>query len=73
LFNLLRSQGIFGIAESWAGLETYKVRGYTSYFKGRYKTAKYGRNPGDWPFILNMTLITDVSEEHVSPIFRLEE
>jgi hypothetical protein len=35
-----------GTAESWAGLETYKVTGHTSYFKGRCKTAKHGRNPG---------------------------
>jgi hypothetical protein len=35
-----------GIAESKAGLETCKVSGYTSYFKGQCKTEKYGRNPG---------------------------
>jgi hypothetical protein len=29
-FNLLRSQGILGIAESWAGLETYMISGCTS-------------------------------------------
>jgi hypothetical protein len=42
-FNVLRSQDNLGIAESWAGLETCKVNGYTSYFKGR---CKYGRYPG---------------------------
>jgi hypothetical protein len=42
--NLLRSPDILRIAESWEGLEIYKVSGYTIYFKGRCKTAKYGRN-----------------------------
>jgi hypothetical protein len=45
VFNLLESQDIMGIAESWAGLEAYKVTGYTSCFQGRCKTAKCGRNP----------------------------
>jgi hypothetical protein len=51
--NLLRSLNIFGIAESLAGLETYKVSGYTSYFKERCNTAKYGRN--SWGLAGNTT------------------
>jgi hypothetical protein len=35
-----------GIAESWAGLDSYKINGYTSYFKRRCNTLKYSRNPG---------------------------
>jgi hypothetical protein len=42
---LLRSQDVFVIAESGARFETYKINGYTSYFKGRFKVAKYDRNP----------------------------
>jgi hypothetical protein len=44
--DLLRAQNIFAIAESWAGLEPYNISGYTSYFKGRCKISKFGRNPG---------------------------
>jgi hypothetical protein len=36
-----------GIAESWAGLETYNISGYTSYYKGRCKMSKYDRSPGE--------------------------
>lgn len=43
-FNLLGSQDMLGIAKSWAGLEAYKITGYTTYFQGSCKTAKYGRN-----------------------------
>jgi hypothetical protein len=35
-----------GISESRAGLETYNVSGYASYFKGRCKMSKFGRNRG---------------------------
>jgi hypothetical protein len=44
--DLLRAQDILGIAESWAGLETYNISGYTSCFRGRCKISKFGRNPG---------------------------
>jgi hypothetical protein len=44
--DLLRGLDILGIAESWAGLETYNISGYTSHFKGRGRISKYGRNPG---------------------------
>jgi hypothetical protein len=44
--DLLRSQDILGIAESWTWLETYNFSGYTSYFKGRCNISKFGRNPG---------------------------
>jgi exonuclease III len=56
--DLLRVQDILGIAESWAGLETYNISGYTSYFKGRCKISKYGRNPGG----LAVYIKDDISE-----------
>ena len=37
---------MFGIAESWAELEKYEIRGYQSYNKSRCKITKFGRNPG---------------------------
>jgi hypothetical protein len=36
---------IFGIAESWAGLEVFEINGFISYSKGRSRVAKLGRNP----------------------------
>jgi hypothetical protein len=42
----LRKNDVFGLAESWAEFETYKIKGYTSYIKGSNKTARFGRNPG---------------------------
>jgi hypothetical protein len=56
--DLLRAQDILGIAESWAGLETYNISGYTSYFKGRCKISKFGRNPG----VLAVYIKDDISK-----------
>jgi hypothetical protein len=44
--DVLCYHDIFGIAESWAGLEVYEIKGFNSYSKGRSKVAKFGRNPG---------------------------
>jgi hypothetical protein len=44
--HLLKTNYVFGSAESWAGFETYDVKGYTSYIKEMNKTARFGRNPG---------------------------
>jgi hypothetical protein len=46
VLGLLKSNDICGLAESWAGFETYNMKGYTSYIKERNKTARFGRNPG---------------------------
>jgi hypothetical protein len=43
--DLLKANDIFGLAESWARFETCNIKGYTSYIKGRNKTARFRRNP----------------------------
>jgi hypothetical protein len=44
--DVLWNHEIFGIAESWAGLEVYEINGFISFSKGRTKVTKFGRNPG---------------------------
>jgi hypothetical protein len=44
--DLLKTNYAFGLAESSTGFETYNIKGYTSYIKGRNKTASFGRTPG---------------------------
>jgi hypothetical protein len=44
--DVLWKHDIFGIAESWAGLEVFEINGFISFSKGRTKVAKFGRNPG---------------------------
>jgi hypothetical protein len=62
--DLLGCNDIFGIAESWFGLEVCDIKGYISYSNGRRKTAKYGRNPGGLAVYITQdisTRITDIS------------
>jgi hypothetical protein len=44
--HVLWNHDIFGIAESWAGLEVYEINGFISFSKGRTKVEKFRRNPG---------------------------
>jgi hypothetical protein len=44
--DLFKTNYVFGLAESWSGFETYRIKGYTSYIKGKNKTARFGRNSG---------------------------
>jgi hypothetical protein len=43
--DFLKTNYVFGLVESWARFETYNIKGYNSYIKGRNKTARLGRNP----------------------------
>jgi hypothetical protein len=49
---MFSNHNIFGIAESWAGLEVNDINGFIIFIKGRTKVAKFGRNPGGLVFIL---------------------
>jgi hypothetical protein len=44
--DVLWDHDIFGIADSWAGLEVYEINVFISFSKGRTKVTKSGRNPG---------------------------
>jgi hypothetical protein len=44
--DLLKTNDVFGLVESWAGFEVCNIKGYTSYIKERNKIARFGRNPG---------------------------
>jgi hypothetical protein len=44
--DVLKANDVFGLAENWAGFETYNIKGYTSCIKGRNKTARFRRNTG---------------------------
>jgi hypothetical protein len=44
--DLRKTIDVCGLAESWARFEIDNMKGYTSYIKGRNKTARFGRNTG---------------------------
>jgi hypothetical protein len=44
--DLLQTNHVFDLAESWAGFETYNIKGYTSYIKGRNEITRFRRNLG---------------------------
>jgi hypothetical protein len=44
--DLLKINYAFGLEESCTGFEICNIKGYTSYIKGRNKTARFGTNPG---------------------------
>jgi hypothetical protein len=49
--DLLEENEMMVLAESWTGLEKYKIRGYKSFVKSRYKIKRYRRIPGGLVFI----------------------
>jgi hypothetical protein len=38
---MFSNHDIFGIADSWAGLEVYEINGFIIFSKGRTKVAKF--------------------------------
>jgi hypothetical protein len=60
--DLFGCNDIFGITESWLGLEVCDIMGYTSQSKGRCKIAKCGRNLGGLAVYITQDISTRITE-----------